>query len=103
MQFWCETGFGGVAACEERTCAGDGFRFQENGLQLMAKTPYYILALSYLKSIPADYAIMSVTRRSKNISPAILNSSRRGRGGTALLLLLVQLLEVFAFVLFGEL
>ena len=70
----------------------------------MAKTPYYILALSYLKSIPADYAIMSVTRRSKNISPAILNSSRRGRGGgAALLLLLVQLLEVFAFVLFGEL
>ena len=50
---------------------------------------------------------MSVTRRpgggyTENVSPAILYASLGGRGA-ALLLLLVQLLEVFAFVLFGEL
>ena len=48
---------------------------------------------------------MPVARRTvgdhtEDISPAILHA---GLSGSALLLLLVQLLEVFAFVLFGEL
>lgn len=68
------------------------------------------LDLSYLKSIAAgsaDYAVMSVACRSgggytEDISPAILHASLGDRSA-ALLLLLVQLLEVFAFVLFGEL